>query len=508
MNTIQTENTNTGTTAWSPSNGANAFNFSTQIQTYCDQLSYNAGDTVHFYASVQTATTSYTITIYRLGSYQLKGGTLKATVTNASGTAQGWWDETNQVLNSCPTSVLDSTTHRLEAGWTSTDSWTIPGGTTTGVYIAVFTDANNQKCACSFVVKGNATADYVVIRSEFTEAAYNTWGGYDIYQGLNGSQATIAQKVSFNRPNVLANGGSNLLLHEMAGIKWFENQGYNLSYLSQMDVHSNPSQLLNYKGIILLGHTEYWTKEFHDGIVAAVNAGVGLAVMGANASYWQVRMENSSTGTSNRTMTCYKVQSAGQPNYGAYASPQPLTNDPFYGVDNSRVTTLWLDPLLNQPEAALVGCQTVYGNKVGALETQNVGWTVDSSAGSNALLSGTGLVPGSTYGIDCVGYEWDTIVASSPANVQTIGTTNTGVQGASVANTTFYVAPSGARVFASGSIDWEHALDTYRWLTPSAGQTASGNRVAPQMQVLLANVMQQLLLGTSPKTYSTFTVHN
>ena len=132
-NAIITENLNTGTTAWRYTNKA-----VTEIQAYADKLSYNPGDTASFYVSTKVASTTYTVTIYRLGYYQGKGGCLKYTSTTSTGIAQGYWDPVGLALNNDSNSVIDSTTHRIEAGWTVTDIWAIPSNAVTGYYMANF----------------------------------------------------------------------------------------------------------------------------------------------------------------------------------------------------------------------------------------------------------------------------------------------------------------------------------------------------------------------------------
>ena len=88
-----------------------------------------------------------------------------------------------------------------------------------------------------------------------------------------------------------------------------------------------------------------------------------------------------------------------------------------------------------------------------------------------------------------VGNEWDTIQAGSPGNIQTLGTTPVvgADHGAGVANTTIYVAPSGALVFAAGGIAWTWGLDSYRFFTPTGAPL-----VVAQMQTLMANIMGAL----------------
>src|SRR5205823_468624 len=207
-------------------------------------------------------------------------------------------------------------------------------------------------------------------------------------------------------------GSGNLLTFDIDAIRWMERQGYDLSYISDVDLHQDPAQLLQHRAYLSLGHDEYWTKEMRDGVEYARDHGVGLAFLGANDAYWQMRFEPDSVGTPNRTVVCYKVMTS---NYD-------LSHDPFYGRDNSRVTAQWRDPILARPENALVGIM------YSALTHRQLGfpWQLGSGA-KTPLLDGTGLLPNRLYGCGIVGYEWDHIFANgaTPKGLQVLGTSYT-----------------------------------------------------------------------------------
>ena len=467
-NPIITENQNTpGTTAWKITNHA-----TTEIQAYATTTSLAAGSTISFCVSTQVASTAYTLNIYRIGYYNGFGGSLKYTAAN-NGIAQGYWDLVSSTPTNCPTAIIDNTTHLCDAGWAVTDTWAIPANATTGIYEALFQDANGKQHGVAFVVKGNATADYAVSRPHITDQAYNEWGGYSLY-----TNPTVGVKVSFNRPMLATNGvltqdGTGTLSKlDIAAIKWLEKQGYNLSYLSDVDVHGNPAQLLSFKAYLVLGHAEYWSKAMRDGVEAAIAGRVGAAFLGANDCYWQVRFENDHAGNPNRTVVCYKVTTVAH----------NLALDPQYGVNNAIVTTLWRDPVVGRPENTMMGIMFLDSTN-GA----NTAWTVDSNA-DQTYFADTGLARGGSYGSDVVGYEWDAVQSGGPANLKIIGTSSqTNKQSQpSTSNTTTYIAPSGALVFATGSIDWTWALDGYRW---AGGQTVP----IPQIQKLMANIMGALI---------------
>jgi hypothetical protein len=58
-------------------------------------------------------------------------------------------------------------------------------------------------------------------------------------------------------------------------------------------------------------------------------------------------------------------------------------------------------------------------------------------------------------------------------------------------NTTYYIAPSGALVFATGSIYWTAALDSYRYDWTLNGTHEA--QVIPEIQQLMKNIMSALI---------------
>ncbi len=477
------ENAHLGTSSWSIPDGKEAI---TQIQAYASATSVSPGQKLTFYVSTQKEGTGYSIDIYRLGWYAGAGGRLMATQAAQIGHAQGYYDPTTYRLIGCTACHLDLQTGLVEANWQPSYTLTVPSDWTTGVYLAKFTDVNGMQTYAPFDVRGSTFSVYVAVTSDTTYQAYNMWGGYSLYQGPGSSITTgevgklsKAVKVSFDRPYAQVDGSGYVLLYEAAAIHWLERQGYDLSYISSVDLHEDPGQLLQHRVYLSLGHDEYWTKEMRDGVEYARDHGVGLAFLGANAAYWQIRFEPDSAGTRDRTIVCYKVQTVGH----------DLARDPLFGKDNARVTAQWRDTLLARPENALIGI--MYS---GYELQRGFPWHVNSEAAS-PLLDGTGLQPGEQYGCGLVGNEWDRVFANgaTPAGLQVLGvspTVNVSNQ-ADFSNTTYYIAPSGAMVFATGSFYWTLSLDSYRLYTDllCTGQDS----VVPGMQKLMAHVMDALV---------------
>ncbi len=486
-NAIVRENAQLGTISWRIPQGNEA---SIQIQAYASATSVLPGQKLSFSVSTQNEGMHYSVDIYRLGWYGGDGGRLMASQGDLIGHVQGYYDPVNHRLVSCKSCYVDTKTDLVEANWRPSYTLTVPTDWTTGVYLAKFTDANAMQTYAPFDVKGNFTSRYVTVTSDTTYQAYNTWGGYSLYEAdgsagtssLEENSVTRAVKVTFDRPYERGAGSGDILLFEANAIHWLERQGYNLSYISSVDLHENPSQLLHHQAYLSLGHDEYWTKEMRDGVERARDQGVSLVFLGANAAYWQMRFEPDSAGTADRTIVCYKVETANN----------DLANDPFYGKDNTRVTTKWRDPVLARPENALIGI--MYS---GLTHTrQGFPWEVSSPAKS-LLLGGTGLQTGHQYGCDLVGYEWDRIFTNgaTPAGLQVLGTSPTQKDDHTydVSNTTYYIAPSGAMVFAVGSIYWTRALDSYRYQTETDGLCADQSATIVGMQMLMAHIMDALV---------------
>src|SRR6185312_6373155 len=106
----------------------------------------------------------------------------------------------------------------------------------TGIYVALFTDARGWQTEVTFDVRGDPHSTYLIITSDTTVAAYNQWGGYSLYQGPDGASSDRAHMVSFDRP--LAGWGAGQgLAYWINTDRWVERLGYDVSYVSDIDVH-------------------------------------------------------------------------------------------------------------------------------------------------------------------------------------------------------------------------------------------------------------------------------
>lgn len=450
-----------------------------EIQAYASAPSVTPGGTLTFYVSSQHEGLPVTVSIYRLGWYGGRGGRLLASFKQTAH-AQGYYDEATRQLIGCATCTLDPATHLVAADWTPSFTLPIPSDWLSGIYEAKLEDGYGARTYVLFDVTGRSDSAYLVVTPDATVQAYNSWGGYSLYHGPDGQVADRARKVSLDRP-LSHEGFDAALFYELDTVRWLERMGFDVTYTSDIDLHAHPDQLLTHAAYLSVGHDEYWSRPMRDAVVNARDHGVGLGFFGANAMYWQIRLEADARGIPNRTIVCYKN----------------AADDPLYGKDNAHVTVEWRDPPLYEPENAVLGVMFVdmRGNDA------NFPWTYQPSA-SSPFVANTGLVAGKRYGCNIVGQEWDDVVNNgrTPKGLVILGASPTlGASGQThVGNTTYYYARSGALVFASGSLYWGYALDSLRLLNDPPCMSAAQVAPIPELQKLTANLMAGLAGWRTP----------
>ena len=478
-NPIVVENQQAGTSQWQIPFGSSATDAVGQIKGYASATSVNKGENITFYVSVNPAET-YTIDVYRMGWYQGLGGRLMQHIGPLSGVQQ-------------PTCPTDPSTGMIECQWAPVYTLATQTSWTSGIYLALLTNAQGYKNYIVFVVRDDSRVAALLYQQPVTTyQAYNDYPfdnttgkslyGFNSYGASTVSGGPNAVKVSFDRP-YLSDGtgiawGQSFFSWEYAFVRWMEKSGYDVTYATDVDTHTNASMLLNYRGILSGGHDEYWSKPMYDGFIAARDAGVNLGFLGANAIYWQVRFEPSSSGAPNRVLVCYRN-----------ASLDPNT-------DPTLKTVTWRDPQLNRPEQTLIGVQ--FTNQTAWSSQTNGYYPYAVTNSGNWVYAGTGFKDGDSVP-HMVGYEADrlfseypqpnavsgtfTLLSSSPFNTAG-GTDNS--------NASVYQAPSGAWVFATGTFAWSWALDNFN----------GNNIVDPRIQQTTANVLNAFLTSVAPTVTS------
>src|SRR5436190_1528347 len=468
-NPIVVENQQPGSNAWDTS-GLIATDAGGQIKGYASAPSVNKGQNIAFKVSVKPAQT-FTIDVYRIGWYGGLGGRLMQHVGPLNGTTQA----------TCP---RNATTGLIECTWSDSYVLATQATWTSGIYLAVLKNAAQYQNYIIFTVRDDSRVAPLLYQQPVTTyQAYNDYpndnlNGKSLYDFNSYGPTTIggtkgAVKVSFDRPYMDNGTGGDFFSWEINFIRWMERSGYDVSYTTNTETHTNGSRILNYRGFISSGHDEYWSKPMYDAAVAARDAGINLAFFGANSVYTQIRFEPSSTGVPNRIMVCYR-DAAIDPN-----------------TDPTLETVNWRDAPLNRPEQTLVGVQYISG----------VGWS-NGFFGNYAVQNsthwvdaGSGLANGNTVK-GMVGYEADQFFPSYPSPTAVPGTyvllSHSNYTGG-YANSSIYQAPSGAWVFGGGTIDWSWALDDY----------GNGyNIVDSRIQIVTANIFNRFINAQPPPTVS------
>jgi hypothetical protein len=423
------------------------------IEGYADRTSVERGGTIGFHVSTDAPT--FDLSVSRMGWYGGQGGRTLHRVEGLRGEAQ-------------PVPPPDPVTGLVAADWRLSYSLRIPEDWTSGVYLVRLRADSDppDEAQVVFVVRNDQqTADFVYKLPVNTYQAYNNWGGKSLYE-FN-SEGPPALKVSFDRPYALRGGAGHFFHWDYSMIRWLEREGYNVTYISDVDAHADNDYLPGRRGLLSVGHDEYWSKEMRDSWDSARNGGHSLGFFSANTAYWQVRFEPSATGLPNRILVCYKQH-----------APDPLAS-----TDPGRATVLWRNPPVSRPENALLGIMSE-----GMIPFDESYPFVVRDA-SHWIFAGTDAEPGQAWS-RIVGYEYDrvmengatptglVILAESPL-IDTLGKP-------SVSHATYY--RQGGMVFAAGTVDWPWGLDDY-WRP---------GHVDPRLQRTTANILAAFRAGVPP----------
>jgi hypothetical protein len=453
-NTIVRENCFPGTTAWKTTTSTPAWNGG--IEGYLTATSVNAGGSLDLKVDSSDSTTFHA-EIYRTGSYGGSEARLISTLPGIQGQAQAPCDS-----DLTGTGVVDCSGWDVSATITTNSNWV------SGVYLVrLVRDDNGAANEALFIVrKDGSTSDVLYKVPTNTYQAYNNYGTKALYEFLSDTPNTIAGtsravRVSFDRPFTQPGHQARFDWYPNTDIEatsWLESQGYDVTYIADEDLETTPTQVSQHKILISGVHDEYWSQNIATAFKNARNAGTDLLFLGANASYWKVRYAASpSSGQARRSLIAYKTIQSGP-------------------TDPGGPTTTWRDPVINQPENALIGEMYIGDNSSNFFPLK-----VSASEGSNRVWRHTALhtlAPGTstTVGTTLVGWEWDARVANGqePSGVATLSSTpvngnllqgNGASYGAGLAtaNSTIYTASSGAEVFATGTNHWARGLGQNQW---------------------------------------------
>lgn len=463
-NPVAAENMCPGSAAWQWSGDVSG---PTDIEGFVAPASVTNGDSLHLF--VTTTASTYTFEVFRLGWYSGLGGRLMYTSPDEQGIRQ-------------PAPTIDPHTHMVSCDtWKVGPTLTIPENWVSGIYIVKFFSSDGHSRYTPLVVRDETNEAPIVYQASFlTYQAYNQWGGYSLYLGINpatkaADAAHRAYSVSFDRPYLRSEGLGDLPTSELNMIRWLERESYDMTYATDMDLDASPTLLHGRQLLIIGGHDEYWSTAMRDHASAARDAGVSLAFFSANNMYWHIRLRSTPLGA-NREEICYRVAEL----------------DPVYPLQPLETTVRWRDPPLSNPESNMLG-QMYQG-----IEEEDTVAPLMLTSGAQPFLAGTDLALGiSLPGL--VGGEFDQVSPSDLEARHLIVLANSRVlcrsdlacppNGTALSNVTVYRMPNGAGVFDAGTFYWSWGLDDEQFDQHVPAHTAS----SPGFQRFTANILAYLL---------------
>ena len=466
-NAIIRENKRPGTTDWQLTytkvDPATKYR-SPLIEGYVSKASVRAGDSLDFMVSTNPAS-PFTIDLYRLGYYGGKGGRHIDTLGPFTGAVHPDPPEGESRLRECQ--------------WDPCTTLTIPQDWVSGVYLGKLTLTEDRfQSYVIFIVRDDRQADLLFQCSDNTWQAYNRWpANFALYDDGKSSWALHSgTKVSYDRPygkycqildNPLTQGSGEFLLWEFPLAFWMEQQGYDMTYCSNTDVHADPACLQRAKGLISIGHDEYWSLEQFNHVKQAVADGLNVAFFSANTCCFVSPFEPSThTNTPNRI-----IGRAGR--YGGLSEVEKKKMGPFIIHDAPN-------------EASLIGARTTnpYNGTADWIIADDTSWIFKGTGVKNGDRI-PGLVGWEMHGEPATDIPGLTIVAEGLA-------TNAGNEKAHWTATT-YPGPKGNHVFNAATIFWSQGISAPPGHMPPISHYGRPHRPDERVQKITKNILDRFV---------------
>ncbi|MBA4146888.1 MAG: twin-arginine translocation signal domain-containing protein [Verrucomicrobia bacterium] len=436
------------------------------IEGYCSHTSIQAGETLDIFVSTNPVS-DFTIDFYRMGYYGGTGGRHLLNLGPVPGIVQ-------------PDPEIGKNRLR-ECRWEKSISLKIPADWLSGVYVGKLTAAREGlQSYVIFIVRDDRKADFIFQCSDTTWQAYNRWpDNYSLYD--NGASQWFwgpEIEISFDRPygkycqildQPLSIGSGEFFLWEFPFVYWMESLGYDVTYVSNLDVHADASSLLRAKGFLSVGHDEYYSIEMFDGLKKAINDGLNVGFFSGNTCCGRIELHPGSSGSQNRI----------------------FTRTDFFGPRDEeeikRFPAMALLPHKSPNANELIGARSVAPITGGAdwICTLPDHWIF---AGTE-MKSGEGI-PG------LVGWEWH----GDPANIAGLEIVATGItknyakgkEAEGIYTATIYPGPKKNFVFNASTCWWADGLsEPPGYMRPSVYTTPQGPD--KRVQQITKNILDRML---------------
>jgi hypothetical protein len=462
---IRTENDKPGTTDWQLQN--TRVDLKTRyrcpwIEGYGSHTSLRAGDTLAVMVSTNPPS-PFVLDLYRLGYYGGKGGRHLARLGPFRGQTQPDPPIGEERLRECvwePSLKIP-----IQADWPS------------GVYLGKLTaEREGLQSYLIFIVRDDRPCDFLFQCSDTTWSAYNRWPSqFALYDdGKKNWYWGPGVRVSWDRPYgrycqildaPLSQGSGEYLLWEFPIAFWMEKQGYDVSYISNVDAHTDARGLVRAKGFLSVGHDEYWSLDMFHNVQAAIAAGVNVAFLSGNTCCGVISVSPSGRGVPNRVIS----------RIGQYGPIQEAA------VKNGFPELL--DLKHNGPnEATLIGARSTFPVTGGA------DWICVKE--KHWLFAGSGMKNGDRIP-GLVGWEWHGDPADIPG-LEIVGqgdVVSRNTRGTYTA--TIYPGPKGNLVFNAATIWWSDGLSAPPGYQHPSAYAAKPHGPDPRVQRITANLFDR-----------------
>ncbi|MGY0068352.1 N,N-dimethylformamidase beta subunit family domain-containing protein [Streptomyces sp. QTS137] len=400
------------------------------------------GGAIDFHVTVDPPQ-EFRVDVHRIGHYDGRGAARIMSGPRLAGIAQ-------------PPPLTADRTVSCHHWWLS---WRlpVPSDWSTGAHVAVLTTADGRhRSRIPFTVRDHRPADLLVVLPDITWQLHNRYPEADGTGRTDADAgACTATTVSFDRPYAGA-GLPAYAGHAYDVIRWAERYGYDLAYADARDLHAGRVDPTRYKGLVFPGPDAYWSQAMRGAAEHARTYGTSLVFLSARTLYGQVELAPSPSGAPDRLLTC---RSAGRGAPGRRAPGRPA---------------LWRET--DRAEQQLIGVQ--YAGQVPEphpLIVRNAGHWLWEATGA---LEGDGIEGLVAEGADR--YFPRTPLPEHEERVLLAHSPYTDRAGAGRhQETSLYRAPSGAWVFASGTLAWPPAL-------------GRPGRTDPRIQRATANLLDRI----------------